>query len=254
MLTFAPLPADRFGAGTTAGPLAKEFERRFEVYKSKVVQPFFRQHFARLDRQIVLVDALAAMNGGARSLADLRAALTAALAAFRPGQSSWLTRLLGGRRIDRVLFAATKADHLPQSSHERLEAVLKLLIEESRERVAGEGAEVGVFAIAAVRATTETLATVDGDELACIKGVPMAGEQLDDMVFDGTKSAAIFPGDLPEDPVRALELAEAGRTSPVSFLRFRPPALSGPDAVAPRPWPHVRLDRAIEFLIGDRMP
>ena len=39
-------------------------ERRYEAYKDVVVRPFFRDHFARLDRQIVLVDVLAALNAG----------------------------------------------------------------------------------------------------------------------------------------------------------------------------------------------
>ncbi len=37
--------------------------------------PFFRDHFARLDRQIVLVDALAALNSGPAALRDLQNAL-----------------------------------------------------------------------------------------------------------------------------------------------------------------------------------
>ena len=37
-------------------------ERRYEAYKTHVVRPFFRDHFARLDRQIVLVDALDARS------------------------------------------------------------------------------------------------------------------------------------------------------------------------------------------------
>ena len=38
--------------------------RRYEAYRSLVVRPFFRDHFARLDRQIVLVDMLGALNSG----------------------------------------------------------------------------------------------------------------------------------------------------------------------------------------------
>jgi predicted YcjX-like family ATPase len=38
----------------------------------------------------------------------------------------------------------------------------------------------------------------------------------------------------------------------VRFVRFRPPRLTPPaSAIEHAPWPHVRLDRAIEFLIGD---
>ena len=39
-------------------------ERRYEAYKTHVVKPFFREHIARLDRQIVLVDAMQALNAG----------------------------------------------------------------------------------------------------------------------------------------------------------------------------------------------
>ena len=48
-------------------------ERRYEAYKDVVVRPFFRDHFARLDRQIVLVDALAALNAGPDAVQDLEA-------------------------------------------------------------------------------------------------------------------------------------------------------------------------------------
>ena len=34
----------------------------------------------------------------------------------------------------------------------------------------------------------------------------------------------------------------------LKFLRFRPPLLQG------ETFPHIRLDRALEFLIGDRFP
>jgi uncharacterized protein len=46
-------------------------ERRYEAYKDIVVRPFFRDHFARLDRQIVLVDTLRALNAGPAAVADL---------------------------------------------------------------------------------------------------------------------------------------------------------------------------------------
>ncbi|MBV9634741.1 MAG: YcjX family protein, partial [Methylobacteriaceae bacterium] len=37
------------------------------------------------------------------------------------------------------------------------------------------------------------------------------------------------------------------------FVRFRPPpAQTGPDGHA-LPLPHIRLDRALEFLLGDKL-
>ena len=112
-LTFSPLPKP---ARRPSNSLWRGFEQRFEAYKRVVVGPFFRNHFARLDRQVVLIDALGAIHDGPRAVEDLRAAMAEILACFRPGPRSWLAPILG-RRIDRILFAATKADHLHHSQH-----------------------------------------------------------------------------------------------------------------------------------------
>ena len=86
-------------------------QRRFEAYKTHVVRPFFRDHFQRIDRQIVLVDVLAAVDAGPMALAELEEALDRVLLAFRTGRNTLFSRLFSPR-ADRVLFAATKADHI----------------------------------------------------------------------------------------------------------------------------------------------
>lgn len=250
-LTFSPLPAPPQG-GVPRGSLWVMMERRFEAYKTHVVKPFFRDHFARLDRQIVLVDALAALNAGPAAVRDLERALADILNCFRPGASSWLGRLWR-RRIDRIVFAATKADHLHHSSHDRLEAVLGAVTRQAIERARFAGAEVKVLALAAVRATREGEVVRQGERLPCIIGRPMAGETIAGRTFDGSEEFAIFPGDLPEDPEQALaqgaRLAEA-----LHFVRFRPPsAVVDPVSGRVRPLPHIRLDRALNFLLADRL-
>src|SRR5215217_4910660 len=47
-LTFAPLP--RPSQPIRSGSLYAMLENRYEAYKSQVIRPFFRDHFARLDR------------------------------------------------------------------------------------------------------------------------------------------------------------------------------------------------------------
>ena len=106
-------------------------ERRYDGYKSRVVQPFFRDHFAKIDRQIVLVDVLGAIHQGPRALEDLRRAMGAILAAFRPGQTGFLGSIFGRKRIEKILFAATKADHLHHSQHARLTAITEALLRDS---------------------------------------------------------------------------------------------------------------------------
>ena len=101
------------GADIIEGSLAAMMRRRYEAYKSVVVKPFFKDHFARLDRQIVLVDALAALNSGPAAVRDLESALAEVLTAFRTGRSNLLSQIFRPK-IDKILFVATKADHLHQ--------------------------------------------------------------------------------------------------------------------------------------------
>ena len=248
-LTFAPIP---FGDDKPIAPgsLAAMMERRYEAYKTHVARPFFRDHFARLDRQIVLVDALSALNSGPAALKDLENALTEIMRAFRAGRASWLGSIFLPR-IDRILFAATKADHLHHKSHDRLEAILRALTAKAIARAEGVGAEIDVIALAAIRATREAEIRAGGDTLDAIIGVPEKGETIGGEVFDGVAEAAVFPGELPLDPETifqgdAIALPEADNDW--RFVRFRPP-LTRPG----EPAPQIRLDRALQFLIGDRL-
>ena len=115
---------------------------------------------------------LAALNGGRASLVDLEVALGDILACFRPGRSSWLGQIVN-RRIDRILFAATKADHLNTAGHDRLELLLRRLLDGAIGRAAFSGAEVDVRAIAAVRASTFAPATRSGQGIACSALLPV---------------------------------------------------------------------------------
>jgi predicted YcjX-like family ATPase len=255
-LTFAPLDVPNDGAAPE-GSLWAMMRRRFEAYKNVVVRPFFREHFSRLDRQIVLVDALAAFNAGTEAVCDLERTLAGIFDCFRVGRTSLLGKLFSPR-IDRILFAATKADHLHHASHDRLEAILKRLTDRAIARAKFEGAQVDVIALAAVRATREASVECGGERLPSILGIPAAGQVIGRQTFDGATEAAVFPGDLPADPGMLFERTAAAAAAhiphgaDVKFLRFRPPALET-TATGTVALPHIRLDRALQFLIGDRL-
>lgn len=240
VLTFAPLPRPD---QTPRGSLWREMERRFDAYRAQVVRPFFRDHFARIDRQVVLVDALGAIHAGPPAVEDLRQSMADILAAFRPGRASWLGRLLGARRVERILFAATKADHIHHSQHARLTAIMAALLREAKDRADYAGARTGAMAIAALRATTEETVTHDGRALDMVRG----------RLADG-RLAAFYPGDLPEDPAHLLNPARSGAErwldADYARMEFQPARLTLRPGEGP---PHIRLDRAAEFLIGDRL-
>jgi len=241
VLTFAPLPAS---GGDARKSLRREMARRFEAYKREVVKPFFRDHFARIDRQVVLVDALGAINAGPPAVEDLRAAMSETLGAFRPGKNSFLSGIIGGKRVEKILFAATKADHLHHSQHAQLTAIMEALTREAREKARFAGAATQALAIASLRATTEDRMTHEGSTLDVVRGT----------LLDTGKQAAFYPGALPDDPAHLLSPARAGvekwLDADYQIMRFAPAPLTLRPGDGP---PHIRLDRAAEFLIGDRL-
>jgi uncharacterized protein len=255
-LTFAPLdlPAD---TERKSGSLWSMMRRRFEAYKDVVVRPFFVDHFQRLDRQIVLVDALAAFNAGPHAVQDLESALTDILGCFQVGQRTILSSIFNPR-ADKVLFAATKADHLHHSSHDRLEAILRRMVDRAITRAEFSGANIDVVALSAVRATREATVKRNGESLPSIAGAAAKGEKAGGKVFDGQTEVVVFPGDLPDDPDSLFKAEDkagvhsAADEADLRFLRFRPPLLETTGEGVPA-LPHIRFDRALQFLIGDRL-
>ncbi|TIV57199.1 YcjX family protein [Mesorhizobium sp.] len=253
-LTFAPLMTLSQGR-PRSGSLQAMMERRYEAYKTHVVKPFFREHITRLDRQIVLIDAMQALNAGPAAMADLERAVTEILSCFRPGRGNFLTDFFS-RRIDRILVAATKADHLHHESHDRLQAIVRRLTDRAVARANFSGAAVDVVAMAAVRSTREGSVKQDRETLPVIIGTPLKGETINGETFDGKTETAIFPGDLPEkvDAVFDRSGSSPDNAEPaIRFVRFRPPKLERTAEGVTLSLPHIRLDRALQFLIGDHL-
>ncbi|MCP5038470.1 MAG: YcjX family protein [Rhodobacteraceae bacterium] len=240
-LTFAPLTQPE---KTNRASLWRQMERRFEAYKAKVVKPFFRDHFARIDRQVVLMDVLGAVHSGPEALEDMRHAMAGTLGAFRPGRNAFLSQLLRGRRVERILFAATKADHLHHTQHSKLTGIVGAMVGEAKTRADFAGAHTSAMSIAALRTTTEETLEHQGRQLDCVRGT----------LLDSGKSAAFYPGDLPKDPMRLLKPAQDGAQAwldaDYQVMRFAPSALDLAPGDGP---PHIRLDKAAEFLIGDML-
>lgn len=239
-LTFAPLPA----GAAPRGSLAREFERRFDAYNREVVRPFFREHFARIDRQVVLVDMLGAIHAGPAAVEDMRQSLADILSAFRPGRNDFLRQIFLGKRVEKILFAATKADHLHHSQHAQLSAIADAVLKDARARADFAGAETQAMALAALRTTTEDQVTQAGRTLDVVRG----------KLLETGKLVAMYPGKLPEDPSKLLNPARSGAErwldAEYSIEGFAPQEVTLKPGDGP---PHIRLDRATEFLIGDRL-
>lgn len=239
VLTFAPLPGDEGKRGS----LWREMKRRYDAYKAKVVRPFFETHFARIDRQVVLVDVLEAVHRGPAALEDQRRAMAEVLAAFRPGANGFFGTMLRGKRVEKILFATTKADHLHHQQHAKLTALTEAMLREARDRANFSGAETKALSLAALRTTVEESRSHEGTDIEVVRGRLGDGRQV-----------AVNAGELPEDPARLLTPARGGADrwlqGDYGVMQFAPPVIN---RVPGQGLPHIRLDAAAEFLIGDRL-
>jgi predicted YcjX-like family ATPase len=235
-LWFAPLDIPDSVERPADGTFGALMEQRFETYKSRVVTPFYEQHFRNFSRQIVLVDVLGALLAGREAFEDTRLAIEAIMESFRYGTGGTLMRLLRGARIDKVLLAATKADHVPEVQRDHLAALLRNMAALPASDVRSANAAIDVAAIASVISTEEETQEIDGQRVQVVVGRPVGSR---------TK-AKFFVGNVPIRPPRAGAWGQPFLTIPV----FEPPAIDvlPIDGIA-----HINLDLALETLIGDRL-
>ena len=131
-----------------------------------------------------------------------------------------------------------------QSQHSQLTAIAEALLADAKSRADFAGATTKALSLAALRATTEDRVTHNGVPLDVVRGT----------LLDTGKAAAFHPGNLPDDPSRLLgparDGAEAWLDGDYAVMRFAPQPLTLKPGEGP---PHIRLDQAAEFLIGDRL-
>lgn len=206
-------------------------KQRYDYYCKHIVKGFYQQHFAKVDRQIVLVDTLQPLNAGPESFNDMRLALEQLMHSFRYGKSGLLKRLFSPR-IDKILFAATKADHVTLDQHDNMVALLQQLIHEAWQTAAFEGIDMQCLSLAAIQATEPGKVMHRGQEMSALRGTLMDNESI-----------CVFPGEVPA----RLPNAEFWQQQPFDFCQFRPMKTQLDEAL-----PHIRMDKALQYLLADK--
>jgi hypothetical protein len=235
-LWFAPLDIREGLDMATPYTLGALMAERFDVYKREAVERFYQDHFRHYSRQIVLVDVLRALLAGRDAFEDTRLALDAILESFRYGHGGILAKLLFGSHIDKVLFAATKADHVPDIQRDHLAALLRNMAAFPALELRSSNAQLDVTALASVISTAEESQELDGQRVQVVVGRPVGSH----------KQSKFFVGNVPIRPPRADAWGSPFLNVPV----FEPPAI---DPSPIEGIPHINLDLALEFLLGDRL-
>ena len=201
LLTFFPLPP-RASAAYSAAASARCWRAGSRATRRHVVEPFFRDHFARLDRQIVLVDALSAVNAGAAALADLqrtwgRARLLPAgrqhLAVEPPGAAASTACCSPPPRPTTCTTPATTGWRRSCAARRQGHRAGRIC------RRGGEGDGAGRD-----QGHARGRGPIGPAAPALHRRRAAARRARGRKVFDGTAEAAVFPGDLPEDPTSLL--------------------------------------------------
>ncbi|WCE28330.1 YcjX family protein [Vibrio sp. SCSIO 43137] len=205
---------------------------RYREYQNSVVKRFYKEHFSTFDRQIVLVDCLQPLNAGQEPFYDMRDALEQILKSFKYGRSSMLKRLFAPR-IDKILFAATKADHITPDQHSHQVSLLQQLIHPSWQHAAYENIDMECISIASIKATSNGFVSDGEQNIPAIQGVTLSGEPM-----------TLFPGEVP----KKLPKADFWQNNRFDFNSFLPL-----ESEADAPLAHIRLDKAIQYLIGDKL-
>jgi predicted YcjX-like family ATPase len=231
---FAPIDMPDDVDRPADGTLGALMEQRFEAYKNEVVTSFYDRHFRNFSRQVVLADVLGALLAGREAFEDTRVAIEAILDSFRYGRGGVIMRLLRGARIDKVLLAATKADHVPEVQRDHLAALLRNMAALPALEVASHDAAIEVAAVASVVSTEEGTQEIDGQRVQVVVGTPVGGK----------RRAKFFVGNVPIRPPRAEAWGKPFLNIPV----FEPPVIdpSPIDGIA-----HINVDLALDYLIGD---
>ncbi|MEH8017851.1 YcjX family protein [Rheinheimera muenzenbergensis] len=212
--------------------LVAKLTQHYNSYCKHVIKPFYRQYFASLDRQVILVDCLSALNAGFAATMELQQALRLILQSFNYGPSSLLNRLFTPK-ISKVLFAASKADHVTPEQHKALTLLLQQLLQQPLKHSQYQAATTEAMAIAAIRASDSGFVRLDGLAQPCISGTDLAQQAV-----------TYFPGEVPSSiPDQALF-----NQHKFDFIPLRPLPWQDGQAL-----PHVRMDHVLQFLLGDKL-
>lgn len=206
--------------------------KRYKHYKTRVVQPFYKDHFKGFDRQVVLVDCLSALNRGYHSYQDLQKALDWLMGSFQYGSSNILNRLFQPK-IDKLVFAASKADHITPDQQTNLVKLLESMLHSSRKKIQFDGVSTESTAVSAIRASKSGIRKLNGESIPVLQGRNAQGTGI-----------TLFPGEVPQ----SCPSPEFWKQQHFEFPNLSPLQTNNEHAL-----PHIRMDQVLDFLLADKL-
>lgn len=195
------------------------------------MKPFYEDYFSQFDRQVILADCLTPLNYGHNEFMEMKLGLQQLFKHFHYGNRSLFHRLFSSN-IDKLLFIATKADHISSDQLPNLESLMRQLVQEGGRHAEFEGIETGYLAISSIKATDSVTVTQDGKAIKAIRGVRSSDK----------KQVTLYPGTVPN----RLPDRNYWKFNRFDFDQFDPKPLE-----YDQPIPHLRMDSVLQFLLAD---
>ena len=206
-------------------------KKRYQAYQEKIVKPFYQDYFSQFDRQVILADCLTPLNHGYEAFLEMKLGLQQLFKHFHYGNRSLFHRLFSAQ-IDKLLFVATKADHITSDQLPNLESLMRQLVQEGGRHAEFEGIETGYHAISAIRATDPVITKQNDVAIKAIRGIRSQDRKL----------ITLYPGDVPN----RLPSKSYWQFNRFEFDQFEPRAVEFDQPIA-----HLRMDAALQFLLAD---
>ena len=241
-LWFCPLPPAPSGKWKPSS-IGAAMAARYDAYCSETVGGFLRDTFGRFGRQLVLVDVLGALNGGGEVFDDSCRALSEVCRYLRTSSERLCRRInifSGSSKIDKIAFAATKADHVPRFQRENLAHLLYQMLRNEVSASKWKGIDLLTTYLSSVCSTEEDRVDLEGQMYDAV-----AGRRI-----DTGKRVKVIINQIPDEvPDRAYwRKCEQNGSAAFDFPTFSPPPINQNRYAG---IPHIGMERLLNFLIGD---
>ncbi|PJG83192.1 YcjX family protein [Caviibacterium pharyngocola] len=207
--------------------------KRYDYYRRHIVNGFYRDYFSTFDRQVILADCLTPLNHSRQAFHDMQEGLHQLFGNFHYGKRTLLNRLFSPK-IDKLMFIATKADHITNDQLPNLISLMRQLVQEGGRYAEYEGIRTEYTAIAAIRATQQVTVNQNGKTFKAIQGVRSKDKQ----------KVTLYPGSVPSK----LPNNDFWQRQTFDFDQFEPQTLE-----VGEPIPHLRMDAVLQFLLADKL-
>ncbi|MDG6882534.1 Predicted ATPase [Phocoenobacter uteri] len=208
-------------------------KKRYRYYQQKIIKPFYEDYFSQFDRQVILADCLTPLNHSQQAFIEMKIGLQQLFKHFHYGERSLFYRLFSSK-IDKLLFLATKADHISSDQLSNLESLMRQLVQEEGQYKQFGNIETGYYAVSAIRATEPIIVTQNNETFKAIRGIRSSDKNL----------VTLYPGSVPN----RLPSADFWDHNHFEFEQFEPKHLEFDEVI-----PHLRMDSVLQFLLADML-